>query len=146
MDFRLTEEQKLIQETARKFVDGELVPHVRLWEEKGEIPRSFYAKMAELGFLGAPVPERYGGAGMDYVAFMLLVEELSRGSSSVRTTVSVQTSLSETSLLWFGSEEQKKKWLRPPSEGGTLRGWGPTPAPGGGGAGAPCSTPRPPAA
>ncbi|TLZ53657.1 MAG: acyl-CoA dehydrogenase [Methanobacteriota archaeon] len=66
MDFRLTEEQKLIQETARKFVDGELVPHVRLWEEKGEIPRSFYAKMAELGFLGAPVPEKYGGAGMDY--------------------------------------------------------------------------------
>src|SRR2546430_1604127 len=113
MDFRLTDEQKLIQETARKFVDAELVPHVRQWEEKGEIPRSFYAKMADLGFLGAPVPEEYGGAGMDYVAFMLLVEELSRGSSSVRTTVSVQTSLSETSLLWFASEEQKKKWLVP---------------------------------
>src|SRR5205809_1661723 len=108
MDFRLTDEQKLIQETARKFVDAELVPHVRQWEEKGEIPRSFYAKMADLGFLGAPVPEKYGGAGMDYVAFMLLVEELSRGSSSVRTTVSVQTSLSETSLLWFASEEQKR--------------------------------------
>src|SRR2546426_2653681 len=123
MDFRLTEEQKLIQETARKFVDGELVPHVRLWEEKGEIPRSFYAKMAELGFLGAPVPERYGGAGMDYVAFMLLVEELSRGSSSVRTTVSVQTSLSETSLLWFGSEEQKKKWLVPLAKGEKLGAW-----------------------
>src|SRR5436853_4386275 len=108
MDFRLTDEQKLIQETARKFVDAELVPHVRQWEEKGEIPRSFYAKMADLGFLGAPVPEKYGGAGMDYVAFMLLVEELSRGSSSVRTTVSVQTSLSETSLLWFASEEDRK--------------------------------------
>src|SRR2546428_915147 len=131
MDFRLTEEQKLIQETARKFVDGELVPHVRLWEEKGEIPRSFYAKMAELGFLGAPVPEKYGGAGMDYVAFMLLVEELSRGSSSVRTTVSVQTSLSETSLLWFGSEEQKKKWLVPLAKGGKLGAWAPT-EPGGG--------------
>src|SRR2546430_11987238 len=105
MDFRLTEEQKLIQETARKFVDGELVPHVRLWEEKGEIPGSFYAKMAELGFLGAPVPEKYGGAGMDYVAFMLLVEELSRGSSSLRTTGSGPTSLAETPLLRFPSED-----------------------------------------
>ncbi|TMA01488.1 MAG: acyl-CoA dehydrogenase, partial [Methanobacteriota archaeon] len=79
--------------------------------------------MANLGFLGAPVPEKYGGAGMDYVAFMLLVEELSRGSSSVRTTVSVQTSLSETSLLWFGSEEQKKKWLVPLAKGTTFGAW-----------------------
>src|SRR5438046_9543666 len=60
---------------------------------------------------------------MDYVAFMLLVEELSRGSSSVRTTVSVQTSLSETSLLWFGSEEQKKKWLVPLAKGTTFGAW-----------------------
>ena len=103
MDFRLTEEQKLVRDTARDFVDRELIPHVRDWEEKGEVPRSFYRKMASLGFLGAPVPEKYGGAGMDYVSFMLLVEEISRGSSSVRTTVSVQTSLSETSLMWFGS-------------------------------------------
>ena len=123
MDFRLTDEQRLIQKTARDFVDGELVPHVREWEEKGEVPRSFYAKMADLGFLGAPVPEKYGGAGMDYVAFMLLVEELSRGSSSVRTTVSVQTSLSETSLLWFASEEQKQKWLVPLAKGAKLGAW-----------------------
>jgi butyryl-CoA dehydrogenase len=123
VDFRLTDEQRLIQKTARDFVDGELVPHVRAWEEKGEIPRSFYAKMADLGFLGAPVPEKYGGAGMDYVAFMLLVEELSRGSSSVRTTVSVQTSLSETSLLWFASEEQKQKWLVPLAKGAKLGAW-----------------------
>src|SRR5467141_3864270 len=110
MDFRLTDEQKLIQETARHFVDGELIPHVRLWEEKGEIPRSFYAKMAGLGFLGAPVPEKYGGAGMDYVSFALLIEEISRGSSSVRTTVSVQTSLAESTLMLFASEEQKREW------------------------------------
>src|SRR5207237_9227555 len=116
-------EQRLIQETARDFVDKELVPHVREWEAKGEVPKAFYAKMANLGFLGAPVPEKYGGAGMDYVAFMLLVEELSRGSSSVRTTVSVQTSLSETSLLWFGSEEQKKKWLVPLAKGTTFGAW-----------------------
>src|SRR3982074_2304629 len=123
MDFRLTDEQRLIQKTARDFVDGELIPHVREWEEKGEVPRSFYTKMADLGFLGAPVPEKYGGAGMDYVAFMLLVEELSRGSSSVRTTVSVQTSLSETSLLWFASEEQKQKWHVPLAKGEKLGAW-----------------------
>src|SRR5436189_5607667 len=123
MDFRLTEQQKLIRGTAGKFVDAELGPHLRQWEEEGEIPRSFYAKMADLGFLGAPVPEKYGGAGMDDVAFMLLVEELSRGSSSVRTTVSGQTYLSETSLLWFASEEQKKKWLVPLAKGTKFGAW-----------------------
>jgi len=123
MDFRLTDEQKLVQETARDFVDGELVPHVREWEDKGEIPRSFYVKMAGLGFLGAPVPEKYGGAGMDYVSFMLLVEEISRGSSSVRTTVSVQTSLSETSLMWFANEEQKRRWLVPLAKGEKFGAW-----------------------
>ena len=123
MDFRLTDEQTLIRETARGFVDRDLIPHVREWEERGEVPRSFYAKMADLGFLGAPVPEKFGGAGMDYVSFMLLVEELSRGSSSVRTTVSVQTSLSETSLLWFASEEQKKKWLVPLAKGRAFGAW-----------------------
>jgi alkylation response protein AidB-like acyl-CoA dehydrogenase len=123
MDFQLTEEQKLVRETARDFVDRELIPHVREWEETGEIPRSFYTKMAELGFLGAPMPEKYGGAGMDYVSFMLLVEEISRGSSSVRTTVSVQTSLSETSLLWFGNEEQKNEWLVPLSRGEKFGAW-----------------------
>jgi len=123
MDFRLTDEQRLIQETVREFVDRELIPHVREWEEKGEVPRSFYDKMAKLGFLGAPMPEKYGGAGMDYVSFMLLVEEISRGSSSVRTTVSVQTSLSETSLLWFANEEQKRTWLVPLAKGEKLGAW-----------------------
>src|SRR2546421_4455842 len=123
MDFRLTEEQRLVRDTARDFVDRELIPHVREWEAKGEVPKAFYRKMADLGFLGAPVPEKYGGAGMDYVSFMLLVEELSRGSSSVRTTVSVQTSLSETSLMWFGSEAQKAAWLVPLAKGEKLGAW-----------------------
>ena len=123
MDFQLTEAQKLVRDTARDFVDRELIPHVREWEERGEIPRSFYAKMADLGFLGAPVPETYGGAGMDYVSFMLLVEEISRGSSSVRTTVSVQTSLSEASLMWFGTEAQKRNWLVPLAKGEKFGAW-----------------------
>src|SRR3989337_3580439 len=123
MEFKLTPEQELVRDTARDCVDGELIPHVRDWEPKGEVPRTFYRKMADLGFLGAPVPETYGGAGMDYVSFALLVEEISRGSSSVRTTVSVQTSLSETTLQLFGSEEQKQRWLVPLAKGDRFAAW-----------------------
>ncbi|MBI4415504.1 MAG: acyl-CoA dehydrogenase family protein [Euryarchaeota archaeon] len=123
VDFKLTPEQELVRDTVREFVDREIVPHVREWERKGEIPQSLYAKMAELGFLGAPVPQKYGGAGMDYVSFALLVEEISRGSSSVRTTISVQTSLSETTLMLFGNEEQKQKWLVPLAKGEKFGAW-----------------------
>ena len=123
MDFRLTEEQRLVQQTARDFVDKEIIPHAREWEAKGEIPRSLYDKMGKLGFLGAPVPQKYGGAGMDYVSFALLVEEISRGSSSVRTTISVQTSLSETTVMLFGTEEQKEEWLVPLAKGVRFGAW-----------------------
>src|SRR5256885_5394656 len=84
MDFRLTEEQKLVRDTARDFVDRELIPHVREWEEKGEVPRSFYRKMASLGFLGAPVPEKYGGGGVGHVPFLLLLGGGSPRASSPR--------------------------------------------------------------
>src|SRR2546430_12739666 len=99
MDFQLTEEQRLVQETARDFVDRELIPHVREWEAKGEVPKAFYRKMADLGFLGAPVPEKYGGAGIGYVSFILLVGELDLWSSSGRTPVSALTSTHHASLL-----------------------------------------------
>src|SRR2546422_10014019 len=82
MDFRLTEEQRLVRDTARDFVDRELITHVREWEQKGEIPKSFYRKMAGLGFLGAPVPEKYGGAGGDYGSFILLRAGVKRGWAS----------------------------------------------------------------
>src|SRR2546426_8290378 len=118
MDFQLTEEQRLVQETARDFVDRELIPHVREWEAKGEVPRSFYRKMASLGFLGAPVPEKYGGAGMGYGSFILLLEGISRGASSLRTTGSPQTSLSESPPLWFCAEGRKGKRVGSLAEGG----------------------------
>src|SRR2546425_10460802 len=113
MDFQLTEEQRLVQETARDFVDRELIPHVREWEAKGEVPKAFYHKMADLGFLGAPVPEKYGGAGMGYVSFLLLVGELRRGAPSVRTTGSASNSPPPTSLLWVGAEGQQTGRRRP---------------------------------
>src|SRR3989475_5967698 len=112
MDFRLTEEQRLVRDTARDFVDRELIPHVREWEEKGEVPRSFYRKMASLGFLGAPVPEKYGGGGMDYVSFMLLLQGINPRASSVPPTDSLPTAPSGTPPLWVGPgapEEERRR-------------------------------------
>src|SRR5947209_5136601 len=123
MDFRLTEEQRLVRDTARDFVDRELIPHVRDWEGKGEIPKSFYRKMAGLGFLGAPVPEKYGSAAMDYASCRLVVAQISCVSSSERTAVSVQTSLSETRSMWFGTEAQKEDWLLPRAKGERFGAW-----------------------
>src|SRR3989441_3311209 len=102
MDFRLTEEQRLVRDTARDFVDRELIPHVRDWEEKGEIPKSFYRKMAGLGFLGAPVPEKYGGAGVGYRSFLLVVGEISPRSSSLPATGFVPPSLTRAAPLAVG--------------------------------------------
>lgn len=123
MDFQLSAEQKMIREAARSFVDKEVAPHVARWEEKGEIPRSVTSKMAELGFFGIPFPEKYGGAGMDYVSFALVVEEIARGCNSLRTTLSVQTSLAGTTLNAFGNEEQRRTYLTPIARGLKLGAW-----------------------
>ncbi|MEE8198753.1 MAG: acyl-CoA dehydrogenase family protein [Thermoplasmata archaeon] len=123
MEFQLSEAQKLIRETARSFVDAEVIPHVKAWEEKGEIPRTVIRKMGDLGFFGIPIPEAYGGAGLDYVSFALVVEEIARGCNSLRTTLSVQTSLTGTTLLAAGSETQKRKILAPLARGEFLGAW-----------------------
>src|SRR2546427_13242565 len=112
MDFQLTEEQRLVQETARDFVDRELIPHVREWEAKGEVPKAFYRKMADLGFLGAPVPEKYGGAGTDHVPFILPRGELGRGASSVRPAGSRPTSPRRAPLTWVWSGAREDGPLR----------------------------------
>ena len=123
VEFQLSEAQKLIRETARSFVDQEVIPHVKAWEEKGAIPRTVTKKMGDLGFFGIPIPEAYGGAGLDYVSFALVVEEIARGCNSLRTTLSVQTSLVGSTLLAFGSEAQKKGILAPLARGEFLGAW-----------------------
>ena len=107
----------MVRDMARQFVDKEVVPFAKEWEEKGEIPHSITDKLSELGFMGAPTPVEYGGAGMDYVSFMLLIEEIARGSSSLRTTLSVHISLAQSHLLKWASEEQKQKWVVPLARG-----------------------------
>ncbi len=123
MDLQLTEDQKLLRQTVRQFVDDEIKPHVRQWEIKGEVPDSIYKRMADQGFMGAPIPEEYGGAGLDPVSYAILTEELAKGCSSLRTSLSVNASLAGMTLLKFGSEAQKEKWLRPIASGKKMGAW-----------------------
>jgi butyryl-CoA dehydrogenase len=111
IDFELTDEQRLIQETARDFADGEIVPRARHMDRAAELDPDLTRKLGEIGFLGAIVAEEYGGRGLDYRSYGLIVEEVGRGDSSARTVVSVQTSLVCSSIERWGTEEQKHRWL-----------------------------------
>jgi alkylation response protein AidB-like acyl-CoA dehydrogenase len=107
----LSDEQRLIQETAREFVDREVVPRARDNDRAARFDVELVGRIGEMGYLGAPVAERYGGRDLDYVTYGLIVEQIGRGDSSVRTVVSVQTSLVCGSIERWGTEEQKKHWL-----------------------------------
>jgi butyryl-CoA dehydrogenase len=111
MDFQLTDEQRLISEAAREFADREIIPRVRDNDRAGRFDRELARKLGEVGYLGAPVAEEYGGRGLDYIGYGLIVEQVGRADSSARTVVSVQTSLVAGSIERWGSEEQKREWL-----------------------------------
>lgn len=111
MDFELTQEQRLVREMARKFADEEIVPVARENDMQCHFPREILQKMAPLGLLGTIIPEEYGGAGLDFISHAIVTEEIGRGCSSVRTTLSVQVSLVELLILNWGTEEQKKSYL-----------------------------------
>jgi alkylation response protein AidB-like acyl-CoA dehydrogenase len=111
VDFELSDEQRLIYETARDFTDKEIVPRARDNDRNEHFDTEIVAKMAEQGYLGAIVPQEYGGAGLDYLTYGLIVEQIGRGDSSMRTVVSVQTSLVCSGILRHGTEEQKQHYL-----------------------------------
>jgi butyryl-CoA dehydrogenase len=111
IDFELTDEQRLIRETAREFTDKEIVPVARENDRNERFDTELVQKIADMGFLGAIVSEEYGGRGVDYLTYGLIVEEIGRGDSSARTVVSVQTSLVAQTIENWGSEEQKHEWL-----------------------------------
>src|SRR3954451_19653686 len=111
IDFELTDEQRLIRETAREFADREIVPRARDNDRNERFDLELVKKLGEMGYLGAPVAEEYGGRGLDYVSYGLVVEEIGRGDSSARTVVSVQTSLVAGSIEQWGSEAQKRALL-----------------------------------
>jgi alkylation response protein AidB-like acyl-CoA dehydrogenase len=111
MDFELSDEQRLIKQTAREFTDRELVERTRENARNHHFDLDLVAKIAEQGYLGAIVPPEYGGAGLDYLSYGLIVEEIGRGDSAIRTVISVQTSLVCSGILKWGTEEQKRSYL-----------------------------------
>jgi butyryl-CoA dehydrogenase len=111
MDFQLSDEQKLIREAAREFAEREILPNVRDNDREARFDRELARKLGQIGFLGAPVAEEFGGRGLDYVSYGLIAEEIGRADSSARTVVSVCTSLVAGPIEKWGTEEQKKRWL-----------------------------------
>jgi butyryl-CoA dehydrogenase len=120
VDFALSPEQELIRSTAREFVEREVVPHARDWDREEEMDRGIVAKLAEVGFLGAALPDEYGGMGLDTVSYSLVTEELGRADSSVRGIVSVNVGLVGKTIARWGTEDQKREWLPPLSSGEAL--------------------------
>src|SRR3954447_8511743 len=124
VDFALSDEQRLVQAAARAFAEAEILPNIRAWDEKGEVHREIFAKMAEQGFLGAPIPEAWGGSGMDYLSFAILCEELERADTAFRVIQSVHVGLNSLALLQWATDEQKTRWLVPQARGEKLATFG----------------------
>jgi butyryl-CoA dehydrogenase len=120
MKIELLEEQRLLRDTVRRFAEEVVAPRAREIDESGEFPRDTFARAAELGLAGVAVPEEYGGAGMDNLAYCLAIEEISRACASTGVILSVNNSLVCDPLLKFGNEEQKKRWLTPLAAGELL--------------------------
>jgi butyryl-CoA dehydrogenase len=120
MTFELTEEQRMIQETARNFATKEVLPKAAELDETGRFPEELVRQMAELGFMGVAVPEEFGGAGMDTVCYAIAMEEISRACASTGVIMSVNNSLACDPILKFGSEEIKREYLAPMAAGKTL--------------------------
>lgn len=110
MDLRFTEEQEMMRKMVRDFATGEIEPFVEKMEQ-GEFPRAILKKMGELGLMGIPVPEEYGGAEMDFMSYIIAINELSRVSATVGVILSVHTSVGTNPILYFGTEEQKQKYV-----------------------------------
>jgi glutaryl-CoA dehydrogenase (non-decarboxylating) len=124
IDFSLTDENRLVQSAVRDFAANEIEPHIREWDARHEVHKEVFTRMGELGFLGAPIPEEYGGAGMDYVSFGILCEELERADTAFRVVMSVHVGLNSLTLLQWGSEDQKQRFLVPQAKGEKLATFG----------------------
>jgi alkylation response protein AidB-like acyl-CoA dehydrogenase len=117
VDFELSAEQREIQALARDFAEREIEPHAADWDRNHTFPRDVFAQLAELGLMGACVPEEYGGAGTDFLSYMLVLEELSRADAGVGVTVAVHTSAVTLPILAFGTDEQRSRFVPPLARG-----------------------------
>src|SRR5947208_3428329 len=124
LDFSLTDAQREVQRTARAFAEREILPRIGELDAAAQYDRGLYEKMGAAGFLGLPIPERYGGSGMDYIAFALLCEEMERADTAFRVILSVHTGLNSLTLLQWANEEQKERYLVPQARGEKLATFG----------------------
>lgn len=124
MDFRFSDEQNMLRKTVRHFVDEEIIPYIADWDSSGGFDQNIWKRLADLGFLGICIPQQYGGSGMDYNSLAIACEELERGDTAFRTAVSVHTGLNSMTLLQWGTEEQKLKYLVPQAMGEKIGAFG----------------------
>ncbi len=124
MEFELSEEQKQIKMSVREFAEAEIAPHVMEWDEAQHFPIELKPKLAELGLMGVIFPEEYGGAGMGYIEYATIIDELSRVDGSVGISVAAHNSLCSNHIYEFGNEEQRQKYLVPLARGEHLGAWG----------------------
>jgi alkylation response protein AidB-like acyl-CoA dehydrogenase len=123
VDFTFTDEQKQLRKSVREFAEGEIAPHVMEWDESSHFPSEILPKLAEMGLMGVIFPEEYGGAGLGYIEYATVIEELARVDGSVGLFVAAHNSLCSNHIYKFGSEEQKRKYLVPLAQGEKLGAW-----------------------
>ena len=123
MDFSLTDEQQQLRRTVREFAETEIAPHVMEWDEASHFPSEIIPKLGEMGLLGVIFPEKYGGAGLGYIEYVIAIEELSRVDGSAGIIVAAHTSLCTNHIYKFGSEEQRQKYVVPLAQGKKLGCW-----------------------
>jgi alkylation response protein AidB-like acyl-CoA dehydrogenase len=124
LNFELSDEQELIRRTVRDFAETKVAPVAEELDREERFPYELVAELAELGLMGLPIPEEYGGAGGDTISYAIAIEELTRIDSSVAITVAAHTSLGTMPILLFGSEEQKREWLPRLASGRALAAFG----------------------
>jgi alkylation response protein AidB-like acyl-CoA dehydrogenase len=117
MDFELSPEQREIQALTREFAQAEIEPHAAEWDRQHQFPRDVFAKLADLGLMGVCIPEELGGAGADFLSYILVLEELSRADAGVGVTVAVHTSAVALPILTFGTDEQRSRFVPPLARG-----------------------------
>ncbi|WP_419893483.1 acyl-CoA dehydrogenase family protein [Oceanobacillus kimchii] len=124
MNFHFSEEQELLRKTVREFTNKEIMPYIGDWDRNGKFDPTILNKLAELGLMGVCIPEQYGGSGMDYNSLAIVCEELERGDTAFRTAVSVHTGLNSMTLLQWGNEEQKQRYLTAQAKGEKIGAFG----------------------
>ncbi|RXT06601.1 acyl-CoA dehydrogenase family protein [Ammoniphilus sp. CFH 90114] len=117
MNFSLTEDQVAVRKMVRQFVDREINPYIQEWDARGHFEANILKRLADLDLMGVCIPEKYGGIGMDYNTLAIICDELERGDTAFRTAVSVHTGLNSMTLLQWGNEYQKEKYLVPQARG-----------------------------